>query len=171
MNIKIAGTVNDSIVDGPGIRYTIFVQGCPHRCRECQNPQTHDFNGGKIADTSDIAAKILKNPLLDGVTFSGGEPFCQAYALCDIAERLKFFGLNIVTYTGYTFEYLISHSDEKNGFMKLLEFTDLLIDGPFVYEQKSIELDFRGSRNQRLIDCKKSLESGVVTEYILDNLH
>lgn len=163
--IRYAGTANDSIVDGPGLRYVIFTQGCPHNCPGCHNPQTHAFDGGKTAELSFFAEKIRKNPLLDGVTFSGGEPFCQAKALAALARELKDTGLNIVTYTGYTFEYLIENADENNGFMELLECTDLLIDGPFIKEQRSIEIRFRGSRNQRLIDCRKSLETGCVTEF------
>ena len=104
MKLRIAGTVNDSIVDGPGIRFTIFTQGCPHHCEGCHNPQTHDFNGGEIVEADEIIEKIKKNPLLDGVTFSGGEPFCQAETLADIGKEIKSLGLNVITYTGYTFD-------------------------------------------------------------------
>ena len=106
MELRIAGTANDSIVDGPGIRFTIFTQGCPHHCEGCHNPQTHDFSGGKLADTDELLDRIRSNPLLDGVTFSGGEPFCQAEALAELGSRIRSLGLNIVTYTGYTFEEL-----------------------------------------------------------------
>ena len=104
--LRIAGLVNDSIVDGPGIRYTIFVQGCPHHCPGCHNPDTHSFSGGSITDTGELLEKIKQNPLLDGVTFSGGEPFCQAAVLAELGKQIKQLGLNIVTYTGYTFEEL-----------------------------------------------------------------
>ena len=162
--LRIAGTVNDSIVDGTGVRFTLFVQGCPHGCKGCHNPQTHDFNGGKIADTSEILALVKKNPLLDGVTFSGGEPFCQAEALYRLAVEIKKLGLDIVTYTGYTFEELIKNADKKNFYRELLSVTDYLIDGPFVLEKRSLELKFRGSSNQRIIDCKKSLEENKIIE-------
>ncbi len=161
--IRIAGTVNDSIVDGPGIRFTIFVQGCPHHCKDCHNPQTHDFNGGEIIDTDMIFEKIKSNPLLDGVTFSGGEPFCQAEALAELGRKIKSVGLNIVTYTGYTFEELYSNRD-KNHWSELLKITNILIDGKFISELKSWETKFRGSSNQRYIDCQVSLEKGAVTE-------
>lgn len=163
MKLRIAGTVNDSIVDGPGIRFTVFVQGCPHNCRGCHNPQTHDFNGGTITDTEELLEKIKSNPLLDGVTFSGGEPFCQAGVLASLGKEIKKLGLNIVTYTGYTFEQLYS-SREQNNWNDLLKVTDVLIDGPFILEQKDWEIKFRGSSNQRYIDCQKSLEQGIAVE-------
>ena len=163
MKLRIAGTVNDSIVDGPGIRFTVFVQGCPHDCKGCHNPQTHDFEGGTVADTEELLERIKGNPLLDGVTFSGGEPFCQAEALACLGREIKRLGLNIVTYTGYTFEKLYGSRNE-NHWNELLETTDVLIDGPFILEQKDWEIKFRGSSNQRYIDCKKSLEMGIAVE-------
>lgn len=165
MELRIAGTVNDSIVDGPGIRFTIFTQGCPHHCEGCHNPQTHDFSGGSIVNTDELFSKIKGNPLLDGVTFSGGEPFCQAEALADLGQRVKTFGLNIVTYTGYTFEKLYAER-ENNGWEKLLAITDYLIDGPFIQNQRDWNARFRGSSNQRYIDCQKSLLCGCAVETI-----
>ncbi len=161
MELRIAGTVNDSIVDGDGLRFTVFTQGCPHHCKGCHNPQTHDFNGGEVTDTSLLLEKIKGNPLLDGVTFSGGEPFCQAEQLAELGRQIKKIGLNIVTYTGYTFEQLYAERD-KNGWGNLLSVTDILIDGQFVEELKDWEVKFRGSSNQRYIDCQKSLEKGTV---------
>jgi len=163
MELRIAGTVNDSIVDGPGIRFTVFVQGCPHNCKGCHNPQTHDFEGGTVVDTEELLDKINGNPLLDGVTFSGGEPFCQAEALASLGRQIKELGLNIVTYTGYTFEKLYEEKS-LNHWEELLSVTDILIDGPFILEQKDWEIKFRGSSNQRYIDCKKSLETGIAVE-------
>lgn len=163
MNIRIAGTANDSIVDGPGIRFTIFVQGCPHQCKGCHNPQTHDFNGGSICDISQLLVKIKSNPLLDGVTFSGGEPFCQAEALAVLGNEIKKLGLNIITYTGYTFEYLFENRN-INSYGKLLDVTDILIDGEFIEEEKDWQIKFRGSRNQRYLDCNASMKSGIATD-------
>jgi anaerobic ribonucleoside-triphosphate reductase activating protein len=162
MEIRIAGTESNSIVDGPGIRYTVFVQGCPHNCDGCHNPHTHSFDGGKIIDTDVIYESIIEDPLLDGVTFSGGEPFCQSTALYELGRKIKEnTSLNIVTYTGYDFEYLLENKD-RDSIGKLLEITDILIDGKFIKEQKSYELKFKGSRNQRIIDVKSSLESQKV---------
>ena len=160
MKIRMAGVVSESIVDGPGIRFTLFVQGCPHKCEGCHNPQTHDFSGGKDDDTDAILERILENPLLDGVTFSGGEPFCHAKPLADLARKIKSAGLDVISYSGYTIEYLIKHSNSENGYMELLNEIDYLIDGPFVLSLKSYEARFRGSTNQRIIDVKKTLEKG-----------
>ena len=157
MELRIAGTVNDSIVDGPGIRFTIFTQGCPHNCEGCHNPQTHDFHGGTIVDTDELLEKVKSNPLLDGVTFSGGEPFCQAHILAELGREVKKLGMDIITYTGYTFEQLYEKR-EQNGWGELLEVTDYLIDGPFILAQKDWEIKFRGSSNQRYIDCQESLK-------------
>ncbi len=156
MNIRIAGTVNDSIVDGNGLRYTIFVQGCPHHCKGCHNPQTHSFDGGKEVSISDLFETITSNTLLDGVTFSGGEPFAQAKPLVELADLVKQnTNLNIVTYTGYTFEEIITSNNPD--WIALLNSTDILIDGKFIEDLKSYELRFRGSSNQRYIDVKQSL--------------
>ena len=159
MNLRIAGTVNDSIVDGPGIRFTVFTQGCPHNCKGCHNPQTHDFDGGEVVDTDILLEKIKGNPLLDGVAFSGGEPFCQAHELAYLGRQIKSLGLNIVTFTGYTFETLYEKRDE-NGWGELLDVTDILIDGRFVEELKDWNIKFRGSSNQRFLDCQASLKEG-----------
>ena len=163
MELRIAGTVNDSIVDGPGIRFTIFTQGCPHNCKGCHNPQTHDFAGGTLADTNELLERIKSNPLLDGVTFSGGEPFSQAQTLALLGKQIRELGMNIITYTGYTFEQLYADRD-KNGWGELLAVTDFLIDGPFILAQKDWEIKFRGSSNQRYIDCQASLKEGRAIE-------
>lgn len=162
--LKLAGTVNDSIVDGPGIRFTIFVQGCPHRCKGCHNPQTHDFDGGETVTVESLLEKVRENPLLDGVTFSGGEPFCQAKQLFDLGAEIKKSGMNIVTYTGYTFEYLTENANSENFYNELLSVTDYLVDGPFELDKRDILLKFRGSSNQRIIDVKKSLAEKKVVE-------
>lgn len=162
MDIRIAGTVNDSIVDGNGIRFTIFTQGCPHQCKGCHNPQTHDFNGGEIVSEDELLDKIKANPLLDGVTFSGGEPFCQATALASLGRKIHSMGgLDIVTYTGYTFEELTSGFDKHPEWKELLEETDILIDGRFEESLKSYDIRFRGSTNQRYLDAKESLKQNM----------
>ncbi len=163
MILRIAGTVNDSIVDGTGIRFTIFTQGCPHHCVGCHNPDTHDFNGGKDIDTAELLEKIKSNPHHDGVTFSGGEPFMQAEVLAELGQRIKMLGLNIITYTGFTFEELFENR-HKNNWGNLLEVTDYLVDGKFELDKKSWTTKFRGSTNQRYIDCQQSLKHGIAIE-------
>lgn len=162
--VRISGLINDSIVDGPGIRLTIFTQGCPHHCEGCHNPQTHDFNGGEDVTLESLLEKIRSNPLLDGVTFSGGEPFCQAKQLYELGLEVKKAGMNVVTYTGYTYEYLTEHTDAENYYGELLSVTDYLVDGPFVLSKRDILLKFKGSSNQRIINVKKSLAEKKVIE-------
>lgn len=158
--LRIAGTIGESIVDGPGFRYVIFTQGCPHHCPGCHNPETHDFSGGTELDSDTLAADILKNPLLTGVTFSGGEPFCQAEGLCAVAEALNG-KKQLMAYTGYTFEQLMESNDP--WVRKLLEHLTLLVDGPFIESEKGLELRFRGSQNQRVLNVPESLRTGQAT--------
>ncbi len=162
--LRIAGTVNDSIVDGPGIRLAIFTQGCPHHCKGCHNPQTHDFGGGEDVTLESLLEKAKGNPLLDGVTYSGGEPFCQAKQLYELGLEIKKLGLNIMTYTGYMFEYLMEQASPENYYKELLTVTDWLVDGPFELDKRDILLKFKGSSNQRIIDVKKSLAEKKVVE-------
>ena len=145
MKIQIAGTVNDSIVDGPGLRFVIFTQGCPHDCPGCQNPETHDPLGGKEGDTQEIIRQMLKNPLLSGVTLSGGEPLMQPSPCLEIALAAHQHGLNVWTYTGYTWEELMQENNPER--MALLRQVDVLVDGPFLQDRKSLELDYCGSSN------------------------
>lgn len=164
MLIRLAGLVPESIVDGPGLRFAIFVQGCPHRCEGCHNPETHDFNAGRLADTERLFQKIQEYPLIHGVTFSGGEPFCQPGPLAALAKALKAAGYHLMCYSGYTFEELLERSKEDLHTRELLERLDLLVDGRFELAQRSLELKFRGSRNQRILDVPKSLAAGKAAE-------
>jgi len=160
--IKIAGIVKESIVDGPGIRLVIFTQGCVHNCIGCHNPETHSFSNGYYMDIEKIIEMVRSDPLLDGITLSGGEPFHQGKGCAILAKKVKKMGLNIVTYTGYTFEDLMKEIDINSGWKELLFETDILIDGKFDIEKKSLLLKFRGSENQRIIDVKSSLEKNKV---------
>ncbi len=164
MEIRIAGTVQDSIVDGPGLRYVIFTQGCPHRCEGCHNPETHDFCGGKLTDTDRLFEECTENPLTKGVTFSGGEPFCQAEALYSLAVRFKERGYHIMAYSGWTFEELLEKSENEEYVGRLLHMLDILVDGRFELKNRSLTLNFRGSSNQRIIDVQKSFSENSVTE-------
>ena len=160
MRISLSGVTGDSIVDGPGLRLTIFTQGCLHHCPGCHNPQTHGPEGGSWADTEDILAAAAENPLLDGITLSGGDPFLQPVPCLALAEGAHKIGLNVWTYTGYTWEALWEENAPEK--IALLKETDVLVDGPFLLAERSLELRFCGSRNQRLIDVKKSLAEDKV---------
>ena len=164
MRIKLAGLTADSIVDGPGLRFTIFVQGCPHNCEGCHNPESHDFNGGRWADTDKIIEKIKKNEIIRGVTFSGGEPFCQPKPLADMAEKLKKDGYHLIAYTGFTFEQLMKMSVADENVKKLLGCLDNIIDGKFVLSLRSLELRYKGSSNQRTLDVQESIRQGRAVE-------
>lgn len=151
--IRIAGIEEESIIDGPGIRLVVFTQGCNHNCVGCHNPGTHSFDGGELIDIDKIINMIKENPLLDGITLSGGEPFEQAIECSILAKKVRELGLSVVTYTGYTFEEIL----RTRKFRDLLLQTDVLIDGKFDLSHKSMTLQFRGSTNQRIIDVKKYL--------------
>lgn len=159
--IRIADMIQDSIVDGPGFRFVLFTQGCPHNCSGCHNPGTWDVDGGREADTDEIIAAIKKNPLTDGVTLSGGEPFIQAGPCAEIAAAAKESGLNIWVYSGYTFEELMALGGDAE---KLLRLTDVLIDGRFQIEEKTYTAKWRGSSNQRVIDVQRSIAEGTAVE-------
>jgi anaerobic ribonucleoside-triphosphate reductase activating protein len=156
--LRLAGVVRESIVDGPGIRFTIFAQGCPHHCNGCHNEGTLDFNGGVVTEIATILHEIDKNPMLNGVTFSGGEPFCQAEGFVALAREIN--------ERGYTYEELMELSKrpgpDGEAVSNLLDLTDMLIDGRFVLALRDLTLCFRGSQNQRLIDMNKTRETGKI---------
>ena len=162
MKIRLAGLEPESIVDGPGYRFTVFVQGCPHNCPGCHNPQTHDFSGGHLADTDDVIAHLGKNPLVRGLTLSGGEPMMQPEPLYLIAKAAKEKGMNVWCYTGFTLDELLR--ENRADRMRLLSAVDVLVDGP-ILEERSLSLQFRGSKNQRLIDMPATLKGGTIRLY------
>jgi len=149
LDIRIAGIIPESFVDGEGIRYAVFMQGCKRHCEGCQNPATHALDGGKIIDTAEIIAAIKRNPLLAGITLTGGEPLLQIPAATELAKAVKNLGLNVWCYTGFVFEEIPDAAQE------LLNYVDVLVDGPFILAQRDLELDFRGSRNQRIINLNE----------------
>lgn len=157
--MRVANTVGDSIVDGPGLRYTVFTQGCPHGCPGCHNPETHDGTGGREVSVEDLA-QGLQNPLVSGLTLSGGEPFLQAEDCAKLARLAHKKGLDVWTYTGYTYESLCATGHP--GWDALLAATDVLVDGPFRREALSYDALFRGSANQRLIDLNATRQTGAV---------
>ena len=152
--LNLAGIVSDSIVDGPGIRTAVFCQGCPHHCPGCQNPETWAFGGGTDMEAEQVLEVIRSNPLCRGVTFSGGEPFAQAGELYPLALALKDLGYETASYTGYLFEDLLHGTPDQR---KLLDVLDVLIDGPFLLAERSLNLRFRGSANQRILNVPASL--------------
>ena len=142
MKIRIAGIEKESVVDGEGIRYAVFMQGCLRKCKGCHNPSTHALDGGEIMDTSEIIEDVKKNPLMSGITLTGGEPLLLLDAAVELARETKKLGLNVWCYTGYKFEEIPQ---------KLLNVVDVVVDGAFVEELKDLTLNFRGSSNQRII--------------------
>lgn len=156
MKIRVAGIVPESFVDGEGIRFTIFFQGCLRNCPGCHNPATHDLNGGKISDTEEIISSIKKNPLLTGITLSGGEPLLQIAPAAELARAAKNLNLDVWCYTGYKLEEVPSSAEE------LLQNVDVLVDGAYIDKLRDLELNFRGSKNQRVINLKKTRELGKI---------
>ena len=159
--LNLSGIVQDSIVDGPGIRTTIFCQGCPHHCPGCHNPETWAFGRGTDMEVERILEIVKENPLCRGVTFSGGEPFAQPEGFACLAKLLKERGYEVASYTGYTFEQLLHGTPAQK---ELLSVIDVLIDGPFIQAEKSLEIAFRGSRNQRILNVPASLRAGEAVE-------
>ncbi len=156
--IRVANYINDSITDGPGLRFTLFVQGCTHCCKGCHNPSTWDLNAGTLMTPEEIFEQFKDNILLSGVTFSGGEPFLQAKQLIPLAKMIKDSGLELAIYSGFTFEEIINDPEKK----ELLSYAQTLIDGRFELENRSLCLKFKGSTNQRIIDAQASLFKGEV---------
>ncbi len=163
--IRVAGLTDDSIVDGKGFRFVIFTQGCLHHCKGCHNPETWDMNGGTLMDIDEIKEKIARNGLLDGITFSGGDPFYQPEACANLAKWAKERGLNIWAYTGFLYEELLKMPEVKD----FLDLVDVLVDGPFILEEKSLLLNFRGSKNQRVIDLNETKRTGIVSLIDVDD--
>jgi anaerobic ribonucleoside-triphosphate reductase activating protein len=158
--LRIAGIEKESITDGVGIRYTVFTQGCKHKCLGCHNPETHDINGGYDIAIDEIIEDLKSNPLLDGITLSGGDPFFQAKECTELLVRIRkeLKHLNVWAYSGFTFEQLLRNKDMR----EMLDLVDVLVDGRFVLKRRTLESRFKGSENQRIIDVRKSLENNKV---------
>ena len=165
--MRVSGVTYESLVDGPGLRVVLFVQGCRHGCFGCHNPESHDEDGGKEYTVPQVI-RMLKKPgpgrkLVRGLTFSGGEPFLQAGDLATIAFEAKRIGWDVTTYTGFVYEDLKNQGDAD--VQALLELTDYLIDGPFEHDKRDLNLKFRGSYNQRVVDMNATRRSGAVKLY------
>ena len=161
MALRYHNITKDDMLNGEGLRVVLWVSGCSHHCKGCHNPETHSFDGGYISHPENIIKAIEQNPLLQGVTFSGGEPFVQAEAFAELGEEIKKRGLHLMTYSGYTFEQLLNGSEAQKT---LLKHIDVLIDGPFLQAEKTLTAVFRGSKNQRIINVPASLKEGKVIE-------
>lgn len=159
--IRLFGTAPDSIVDGPGLRFAVFVQGCTHGCPGCHNPESQPCAGGEVRAIDDLVAQIAANKLAQGVTISGGEPFEQAAACAELARRCRALGLNVWAYSGYTYEQLAAGVPDPAA-RDLLAQTDVLVDGPFVQAKHSFDLKWRGSSNQRLVDVPATQREGCI---------
>lgn len=161
-SLRISGLVNESIVDGPGIRLVVFAQGCIHNCPECHNPHTHSFKGGYTISIDEIVELVKKNPLLDGVTLSGGDPFEQADVFGKLAKTVNEIGLHVMTYTGYKFEELLKQTQHKKDWNMLLKYSDIIVDGKYEKDKMNLDLKFIGSANQRIIDVKATLANNEI---------
>lgn len=156
-SIRLHGIAEDSIVDGPGLRLAVFVQGCSRNCDGCHNPDSQPYEGGTVWSVDDVLAKVT--PITQGITLTGGEPFDQPRACWELACKAHRAGLDVWAYSGYTFEEICE--DYEAYYNTLLE-VDVLVDGPFVKNLKSHALKWRGSSNQRVIDVQASLSKGEV---------
>ncbi|MGG7165172.1 anaerobic ribonucleoside-triphosphate reductase activating protein [Clostridium ihumii] len=165
--VNLAGIIHESLNNGPGIRRVLFAQGCKHNCKACFNPHTHGFGGGQDYRVQELVNDIKRNPLISGVTFSGGDPLEQGEAFAEIAEESKKCNKNVWCYTGYKFEYIMENADKIPGWNKLINNIDVLVDGKFDIEKKDEDLKYRGSRNQRIIDVKESLKNNKIIEFKL----
>ena len=163
MNLRVSGICKESSVDGQGLRYVIFTQGCKHKCPGCQNPETHDFRGGYLVSVDDIIKEINENKILRGITVSGGDPMEQPDALYELVSKAKDIGKTVWVYTGYTYEQLVLKGDDVIN--NILNTIDVLVDGPFIEKLKSTNLRYKGSSNQRVIDCYKTRMSGEIKIY------
>jgi len=152
LKVRLAGIVETSINNGDGIRKVIFAQGCRHHCKGCFNPDTHDFNGGYECDTDKIIKRINDDYMIDGVTFSGGDPFEQAEAFAHIAKNINK-DLTIWCYTGYTLQEILDNIN-KPGWKDLITNIDVLVDGKFEEDKKDRNLKYKGSSNQNIIQLR-----------------
>ncbi|KNY29976.1 anaerobic ribonucleoside-triphosphate reductase activating protein [Pseudobacteroides cellulosolvens] len=162
--IRIAGVVKESIVDGPGLRYVVFAQGCKHNCKGCHNPHTHSFEGGSIVEVDSIISEMKANPLLDGITLSGGEPFEQAECFGQLAKKAKANGYDVMTYTGYSYEDILKCKNERVGWDELFENSDVIVDGKYEENKRNLMLSYRGSENQRIIDVGQSIALNKIVQ-------
>ena len=167
--IRLAAVLGDSMVNGKGLRKAFFSQGCSHQCPECFNPHTWPFEGGQMCDIDELVKETLRESYLNGVTFTGGDPFQQPGPFAYMAEQFHKNGVNIWCYTGFTFEELLSLAKTDKNVQRMLDNIDVIVDGPFDKNKKSDQILYRGSYNQRIIDVPASLSSKKVVVLDLDH--
>ena len=156
--IQILDIIEDTMVDGPGFRTSIYCAGCRHQCPGCHNPQSWDFEGGRAVTTEEVMRVIEADPYAN-VTFTGGDPMYQPEGFAELARAIhERTDKSIWCYTGFTFEELVTNPRQR----QLLEQVDVLVDGPFIKALRDDDLCFRGSTNQRLIDVAASLKTGHI---------
>ena len=156
--LRVLSIIEDTTVDGPGFRTCIYCAGCTHACEGCHNPQSWNRGGGEEMNIGHIMQVIKADPFAN-VTFSGGDPMLQAEAFTALAKEIKRqTKKDIWCYTGFVFESLLKMKEQR----ELLQWIDVLVDGPFIKSQKDLSLLFRGSSNQRLIDVQQSLQQNKV---------
>lgn len=160
--IRLFGVANDSIVDGPGLRYSIYTQGCSHGCPGCHNAGSWPFDGGYEADIDELIEDIESNKLINDVTLSGGDPFEQPKSVAELASKLHALHYGLWAYSGYTLEELQELAKANKNIKQILDVIDVLVDGRFIESQKSLELHWRGSSNQRVIDMKEYRDTGKI---------
>ena len=161
--IRVCGIEPESIVDGPGFRYVLFVQGCPHHCHGCHNPESWAFDAGTEMTVGEIFDQIMENPNLRGVTFSGGEPFEQADALLELAKLCKGAGLTVMSYSGYTLDELEARHDPATD--EILSLLDMLVDGRYDESLRNLTLVYCGSENQRVIDMNRTRKARAAGDH------
>lgn len=165
--IRLYGIIRESIVDGPDLRFVVFVQGCPHHCKGCHNPESHDPEGGFLTTTDKIWKTFLKNPMITGITFSGGEPFGWARELAVVGKAVRETGRDVMTYSGYTYEQLLSLAENDKGVHDLLSVTNYLVDGPYIESLRDLTLQYRGSSNQKIRDitCYPNSKNAKIVDF------
>lgn len=164
MKVRLAGIVNESVSDGPGLRIALFFQGCRHHCPGCHNPQTWEFSGGEEYDLAALLSSLPDTPLIRGVTFTGGDPFYQPQPALEIAREFHRRGKEVWAYTGFIWEELLKQPDPV--LQELIRTCDVIVDGPFMQSKALPGLKYCGSSNQRLIAVPATLRSGAVTEWV-----
>lgn len=175
INIANNGIIEESSLDGEGVRLVIFTQGCSHHCKGCHNPSTWEFNDKNKISDNEILDMVHSNPLLDGITLSGGDPFFQAKNCISLCKTIKKEELTVWAYTGFVFDEFIKFKNNiecddriNKDMINLLKYVDVVVDGPFILEQRTLDGRYKGSTNQRLIDVKKSLHQNKIVEYKLN---